>query len=205
VPPFAIATIRVAVIGEDSLARAGIVALFADRRELALVAQGPSAEADRAGAEADVVLWDVGGSAVATTPAFEDGTIVVALVADDRQAGALLALGARGVVPRDVAPGRLVAAVAAANEGLVVVDEAFGEALGRREARLHPPIEPLTPRELEVLSLLGEGLTNKGIAGRLGISESTAKFHVNSILGKLGVGSRSEAIVHASRLGLVVL
>jgi two-component system, NarL family, nitrate/nitrite response regulator NarL len=199
------AVIRVVVIGEDPLARAGIVALFSGRPELALVGQGPPAEADRAGAEADVVLWDVGALTATPPMAFEEGAVVVALVADDRQTGTLLGLGARGVVPREIGAERLIAAVTAANEGFVVVDESFGDALGRREPRLPPPIEPLTPRELEVLTLLGEGLTNKGIASRLGISESTAKFHVNSILGKLGVGSRSEAIVHASRLGLVVL
>jgi two-component system, NarL family, nitrate/nitrite response regulator NarL len=198
------AAIRVAVIGEDPLARAGLVALFAERPELALVGQGPPAEADRVAAQADVVLWD-GQSSGGTTAPIDDDAIVVALVADERQAAVLLGLGARGVVPRDVAPGRLVAAVAAAHEGLLVIDEAFVDALGRREPPVPPPLEPLTPRELEVLTLLGEGMSNKAIASRLGISESTAKFHVNSILGKLGVGSRSEAIVHASRMGLVVL
>jgi DNA-binding NarL/FixJ family response regulator len=95
--------------------------------------------------------------------------------------------------------------VAAANEGLLVVDDAFRDMLGRRDGAVEPPAEPLTRRELEVLTLLGQGLSNKAIASHLGISESTAKFHVNSILGKLGVASRSEAIVHASRLGLVIL
>jgi DNA-binding CsgD family transcriptional regulator len=65
--------------------------------------------------------------------------------------------------------------------------------------------ESLTPRELEVLQLLAQGLPNKQIAQRLGISDHTAKFHVNAILGKLGVQSRSEAIVQAVRMGLVLL
>ncbi|HEX9940563.1 MAG TPA: response regulator transcription factor, partial [Thermoanaerobaculia bacterium] len=65
--------------------------------------------------------------------------------------------------------------------------------------------ETLTPRELEVLQLLSQGLPNKLIAQRLGISEHTVKFHVNAVLGKLGVQSRSEAIVQAVRSGLVVL
>ena len=66
-------------------------------------------------------------------------------------------------------------------------------------------VEPLTPREAEVLQLLAEGLTNRRIAERLGISEHTAKFHVNAILGKLGARSRSEAIAQAARLGLLLL
>jgi DNA-binding NarL/FixJ family response regulator len=96
-------------------------------------------------------------------------------------------------------------AVAAVHEGLLVVDEAFAELLGGRPGPVARLAEPLTSRELEVLALLSEGLSNKAIASRLEISESTAKFHVAAILGKLGVGSRSEAIVQAARLGLVIL
>ena len=65
--------------------------------------------------------------------------------------------------------------------------------------------EDLTPREHEVLQLLAEGLPNKAIARKLGISEHTVKFHINAILGKLGAGSRTEAVVLATRLGLVLL
>jgi DNA-binding NarL/FixJ family response regulator len=96
-------------------------------------------------------------------------------------------------------------AVTAVHEGLLVVDEAFSDALGVPRGPVTRLVEPLTSRELEVLALLSEGLSNKAIARRLEISESTAKFHVAAILGKLGVGNRAEAIVHASRLGLVVL
>ena len=68
-----------------------------------------------------------------------------------------------------------------------------------------PPAEPLTARELQVLRLLAEGLANKAIAQRLAISEHTVKFHVNAIMGKLGADSRTEAVVRASRLGLILL
>ena len=67
------------------------------------------------------------------------------------------------------------------------------------------PVEDLTPRELEVVQLLAEGLPNKAIAKRLGVSDHTIKFHVNAILGKLGAQSRTEAVVRATRLGLIVL
>ena len=66
-------------------------------------------------------------------------------------------------------------------------------------------IEPLTPRELEVLELVTEGLSNKAIAERLGISDQTVKFHLASILGKLGASNRTEAVRRAVRLGLVTL
>jgi two-component system nitrate/nitrite response regulator NarL len=76
----------------------------------------------------------------------------------------------------------------------------------RRQVRADfGPVEELTPRELEVLRLMAEGLPNKTVALRLGISEHTVKFHVNAILGKLGVSSRTEAVVHATRLGLILL
>ena len=65
--------------------------------------------------------------------------------------------------------------------------------------------EELTPRETEVLELMADGLTNKAIAQRLGISDHTVKFHVNAILGKLGAQSRTEAVVRATRLGLLFL
>ena len=67
------------------------------------------------------------------------------------------------------------------------------------------PPEPLTPRELEVLELLAEGLPNKAIAGRLGISDQTVKFHVASISGKLGASNRTDAVRRAVRRGLLTL
>jgi DNA-binding NarL/FixJ family response regulator len=66
-------------------------------------------------------------------------------------------------------------------------------------------VEPLTDREIEVLELLAEGLSNKGIAGRLGISDQTVKFHVASISGKLGTHTRTETVRRAVRRGLISL
>jgi DNA-binding NarL/FixJ family response regulator len=68
-----------------------------------------------------------------------------------------------------------------------------------------PPIEPLTPRELEVIALLAEGLPNKAIAARLNISDQTVKFHVASIYGKLGAANRTDAVRRALRRGIVTL
>ena len=65
--------------------------------------------------------------------------------------------------------------------------------------------EPLTPREVEVVELLAEGLSNKGIAARLGISDQTVKFHVASISGKLGAANRTDAVRRAVRRGLISL
>src|SRR5262245_33099410 len=65
--------------------------------------------------------------------------------------------------------------------------------------------EPLTPREIQVLELLAEGLPNKAIADRLGISDQTVKFHVSSISGKLGAANRTDAVRRAVRRGLITL
>jgi two-component system nitrate/nitrite response regulator NarL len=65
--------------------------------------------------------------------------------------------------------------------------------------------EPLTPREIEVLELLAEGLPNKAIAARLGISDQTVKFHVAAICGKLGAANRTDAVRRAIRRGLVTV
>ena len=90
--------------------------------------------------------------------------------------------------------------------------DALDAALGpraRREAQpardAADPAQPLTAREIEVLGMLAEGLGNKTIASRLGISTHTAKFHVASILAKLGAGSRTEAVTIGMRRGLVVI
>jgi len=189
----------VLVVSADPLARAGLAALVAARPELALV--GDVSPRDAALRPAAVVLWDLGRSGDAA-PIAGGGAPVVALADDEGQAAGALRAGARGVLFRGAAPDAIAAALQAAARGLAVLDPALAGDFVRAPA---PPAEALTPREREVLALLAEGLANKAIAARLGISEHTAKFHVNAILGKLGVESRAEAIVRAARLGLVVL
>ena len=106
-----------------------------------------------------------------------------------------------------------------AGAGLVVVGEAptlaaadvstiEADALlvAREDGEADPDIpQPLTPREVEVLALVAEGLPNKAIASRLGISDQTVKFHVSSISGKLGASNRTDAVGRGVRRGLIVL
>jgi DNA-binding NarL/FixJ family response regulator len=126
----------------------------------------------------------------------------VVVLADDgaRLLPVLRRLRAHGwaVVSRDAPAAELRAAVAAAAQGLA----AFPAGLTARQAT-EP--EPLTARERDVLELLGQGLSNRRIAGRLAISEHTAKFHVASVLAKLGVSSRTEAVSLGLRRGLITL
>jgi DNA-binding NarL/FixJ family response regulator len=126
-------------------------------------------------------------------------------------AAEIVAAGVRAALLRSADAGAIRAALHAATLGLVVLDPALlGSLLGRpptppTRGASAPRTQELTARELEVLRLLAEALPNKLIADRLGISDHTAKFHVNSVLAKLSAGSRTEAVVRAARLGLVTL
>ena len=83
-------------------------------------------------------------------------------------------------------------------DGIISSDQKASAATGVEEL-----LEPLTPRELEVLRVLALGLANKEIGSKLGISEHTVKFHVAAILGKLGASSRTEAVAIGIRRGLI--
>ena len=119
-------------------------------------------------------------------------------------------LGIRGFLPRDSSIQQIAAALEAANEDLTVIAPEFvhelfpAESASRGDEVVHLS-EPLTLREREVLALLAEGEGNKQIASRLNISENTAKFHVSSILGKLGATTRTEAVTRGYRLGLILI
>jgi DNA-binding NarL/FixJ family response regulator len=144
-------------------------------------------------------------SLLAADPAIE---IVHDLSEADVVVGESSHAGARGALSQDVSPQQIVAAVHAAAAGLRVMPVEEGMTFPHR-SQAHEPVEeivePLTPRESDVLEMLAEGLSNKIIAHRLSISDHTAKFHVNSILAKLGAGTRTEAVTRGIRLGLIKL
>jgi DNA-binding NarL/FixJ family response regulator len=203
--------LRVLVVADDPLARAGLAALLGGRPECTIVGQVDGvALADQVLVHRpDVIAWDLGWSPApdsSTLDLEEVDTPAVALLPDEEYAADAWAAGARGLLLRDADVENLVAALSAVAQGLVVLDPTLTiTTVPFRESSPRPPVEELTPRELEVLQLLAEGLPNKSIAGRLNISEHTVKFHVNAILGKLDVRSRTEAVVHATRLGLIIL
>jgi two-component system, NarL family, nitrate/nitrite response regulator NarL len=207
--------LRVLVVAGDPLARAGLAALLANQPDCLVVGQVAPGTDFAAALEAyrpDVLLWDLGwepAAAIDQLSALKEAGSprVAALLPDEGQANAAWMAGARALLLRDAGPEQLAAALVAIAEGLAVFDPSFTPVI--RPARQHetPPalIEELTPRELEVLRLMAEGLPNKAIAQRLEISEHTVKFHVNAVLGKLGVQSRTEAVVQATRRGLILL
>jgi two-component system, NarL family, response regulator YdfI len=117
-----------------------------------------------------------------------------------------------GALRRDATSEEIAAALGAVAGGLITLDRRLAPLVLQPSLPLAPapeqltgPEEPLTARELEVLQLLAQGLPNKLIANRLHITEHTAKFHVSSILMKLGAASRTEAVTTAARRGLLIL
>jgi DNA-binding NarL/FixJ family response regulator len=145
--------------------------------------------------------------------------VPIALLADNpaRWLGESLPPGVRAVLPRNLTPAEIVGAIEGVAAGLYVfhpTDVDSVPMLRPRDAEITPELAPplaepfaehLTPREIEVLQLLAEGLGNKEIAARLNISEHTAKFHVASIMGKLGAATRTEAVTLGIRHGLVMI
>jgi DNA-binding NarL/FixJ family response regulator len=132
--------------------------------------------------------------------------ILLADPADSAQVNSALRAGVRGAIPRDATPQEIESAVHAVYAGLIVITPTLlAAALPDEHFSAEELAEPLSGRELEVLDLLAEGLSNKLIAHRLNISEHTVKTHVGSIFAKLGASSRTEAVSRAIRRGLVML
>jgi two-component system nitrate/nitrite response regulator NarL len=205
-------SLRVLIVGEDPLARSGLSSLLSAERSLEILGQTASPDEiplSKSTSNPDVLLWDLGQdgrSSLERLRAFPDPDLpILVLCADESSAVDALSAGVKGVVVRDVGAGALAAALQAVSRGMVVLDEHLAAAALRPRISAAPPAERLTARELEVLQLLAQGLSNKLIGDRLGITEHTAKFHVNSIIGKLGAQTRTEAVVQAVRVGLVLL
>jgi two-component system, NarL family, nitrate/nitrite response regulator NarL len=194
------------VVARDPLVRSGLVAVLSAYPGLVLKEALETAHAPVA---ADVVVWD-------SPEAWGRPTLTptLALVSAPHEARQALRFGARGALSRSTPPHAIAPAALAVAAGHWVLDESFASALlhlaeARAEARdlVTSPTVPglLSPRELQVLTLLSEGLSNRDVATRLGISRHTAKFHVNAILDKLGATTRTEAVVLAARSGLLTL
>ena len=183
---------RVLLVTSDPLVRAGLAGLLAGSGTVVTVEPG---------ALVDAVAWDT--TSAPPPPLGPGATPVLALVQGEQDARAALSAGAAGAVLRSADGATLRAALLAVSRGLVVTEHGFTSLRPAPEAR--PVAAAFTPREREVLALLARGLSNRDIAEALEISAHTAKFHVNSILQKLGVERRTEAVVRAARMGLVTL
>jgi NarL family two-component system response regulator LiaR len=135
----------------------------------------------------------------------ETRVIVLTSFAEDERLLPAIQAGAAGYLLKDVRPTELARAVRAAHAGEALLDPAVAARLVEAIAQApgEEPVERLTPREREVLEMIGQGLPNKLIARRLEVSEKTVKNHVTHLLGKLGVSDRTQAALYAARTGLV--
>jgi NarL family two-component system response regulator YdfI len=210
--------IRVFIVAAPLLSRRELTALLDYAPDVEVVGTASSLEgAEEDWEELDVLLIrDSSESADELFDSLEDCGLVrqppVLLLLEQTTQNKVkraIQLGIRGVLPADVAAVQLISAVVAVAKGLVVLQPgelALAAASTRtRNGEAAELFEPLTPREKEVLEMLASGLGNKQIAAHLKISEHTAKFHVASILGKLGASSRTEAVSLGLRRGLILL
>jgi two-component system, NarL family, response regulator YdfI len=211
--------IRVFIVAASPLSRASLQSLLRARR-VEVVGSGPNLESlwdQPPDVEVDIVLVEASGDhseemigSLSQSQLSSEAAIVV--LSDNFEPGRLaeaLRAGVRAILPGDMSPDQIVAGLEAAAAGLIVLHPAEFDAMFPAAEPASSPlaelIEPLTPRESEVLQMLASGLANKEIATRLAISEHTVKFHVASILGKLGAASRTEAVTLGIRRGLVLL
>lgn len=204
------------IVAASLLSRAGLTALL-EERGCSVLGQvdGENLERDIERLEPDVLVIDFGWEIEAMRERLyriDKDIPVLALIADaaDAPLGSLLAVLRAfprfGLLLNDSDPDAIVAALMAIEQGLTVIDPRLTDLFGSvARGDYLEPADPLTARENEVLQLLARGLTNRAIAQELGISQHTVKFHVNAIMSKLGAQSRTEAVVRATQLGLILL
>jgi DNA-binding NarL/FixJ family response regulator len=203
--------IRVAIVATSSILGAGLESLIRGQSDFEIA--GSFSDPDAAAANADVLV--VAATAEALDRVLGDSHAPpVVWMSDEASASAIaeaLELGVAAVLPLDCTPAELIATVEGAAAGLVIVRRQdlsglLGSSGGRaRESVPDAGDNALSPRELEVLRMIAQGLPNKTIAWKLGISEHTVKFHVASILDRLNASSRTDAVAIGIRRGLILL
>lgn len=206
-------TIRILIVDDHSVVREGLQMFLRLDPELEVVGEarnGVEAVREARRLQPDVVLMDLllpqmdGIEATATIRRELPEIEVLALtsVLEDERIFAAIRAGAIGYLLKDTEAHELRRAIKAAAAGQVQLSPEVATRLMRQQ-QPPSPAEELTPRELEVLQLVTQGLTNRGIALDLGIGEKTVKTHVSNILSKLDVLSRTQAAVLAVQMGLV--
>jgi two-component system, NarL family, response regulator LiaR len=205
--------IRVLVVDDHGVVREGL-RTYLELQDGIEVA-GEAADGEEAVREAerlrpDVVLMDlvmprldgVGAMRALRERLPRARVIVLTSFADDERLLPAIQAGAAGYLLKNVQPAELARAVRLAHAGEALFDPSVAARLVEAIATDEPGPH-LTPREREVLALIGRGLSNKRIARELGLSEKTVKTHVANVLHKLGVTDRTQAAVYAVRAGLI--
>jgi DNA-binding NarL/FixJ family response regulator len=209
--------IRLAVVDDHPVVREGLVAMLQTEPDFEIVGEagtGPDAVSLVAGRDPDVLLLDlelpgldgVGVLRRLSETGARTRTIVFTVFDTDERIIAAVQAGAAGYLLKGVPRGEIFNAIRVVNAGGSLLHPVAATTVLRHVARggaSGPKPAALTERERGVLDLLARGSSNKEIARRLGITERTAKFHVGSILAKLGASNRTEAVLHAIQAGLV--
>jgi DNA-binding NarL/FixJ family response regulator len=211
--------IKIMLAEDHVLVREGTKEMLDREDDMEVVAEaGDGEEAVRLATEQDldIVVMDIalpklnGIEATKRIKEINPGTAVLVLTAydDDEYVFALLEAGAAGYLLKDVSTDELVEAIRAVQAGESMLHPAIARKIVNRFSRRveegkEAPFEELTEREIEVLQLAGKGITNREIADSLSISHRTVQAHLSHIFNKLGVGSRTEAVVYALRKGLL--
>ena len=202
----------VAVVAGSALTAARLEAMLRSRSGLRVTVSGPAELGRRLDdhAAAIVVLALPSGAAARALEivrGLSSVEAVVLLAPDPAAAWTAQArrFGVRAVLRDDATAEELAAAIAAARAGLVALHPDALSGAAAAGAAPRGGAAALTPREIEILEMMAEGMSNRTIAGRLGISSQTVKFHVASILAKLGAASRTEAVTFGVRRGLIAL
>jgi DNA-binding NarL/FixJ family response regulator len=208
--------IRIMLVDDHEVVRRGLRGFLELQPDIEVVGEAPDGlEAVRLAGELapDVILMDLlmpkmdGLAAIAAikhaAPMIE--IIAVTSFIEEEKVTSALEAGASGYLLKDADAEEVAAAIRAAHAGEVHLDAAVARLLAQRlrSRRDEQPVEPLTPREKEVLAQLGHGASNKEIAHKLDITERTARTHVSNILGKLGLTSRTQAALWAVEHKLV--
>jgi DNA-binding NarL/FixJ family response regulator len=161
------------------------------------------------GTELDVIVIDSDSIPdLLHKPMLDAAIVLLTAVSDARSISRLLRNRVRAILSRESDPDDVISAIYAAHDGLVLLSapaaESWAALYDDRALEVETgSSEEITSRETEVLRMLAEGLVNKDIATRLGISEHTVKFHISSILDKLGASTRTEAVALGIRRGLI--
>lgn len=189
----------VIIVADDPLVRLGLINLI-EAKGASVIASVSGSELATEQSDAKVLLWDA--DPILDAEAISQQEVpVLALMSEDEDPNPLLAAGVAGVLYRTATAERLAAALRAVVAGLTVLEPDLLKQLLPSMPKRDTPFDDLTPREVDVLELVSEGLSNKRIAKELGISVNTVKFHVNALLSKFGVKSRTELAVRSIQQG----
>jgi two-component system, NarL family, response regulator DevR len=202
--------VRVLVVDEHEIVRRGVIRVLAPDEGVTVVGEAASvgeAVARGVSARPDVAVVGMrlpdgtGADACARLLAGVPGLrcLVLSAHGDPETVAAAVRAGVSGYLLKDVPAPRLVSAIRRVAAGGTAFGREVTAAMSSRRKREDDPLEPLTTRERAVLRLIGEGLTNRQIAARLGLAEKTVKNYVNQLLPKLGVERRTQAAILVTR------